>query len=115
MITHSMLAGMTQTPELMLEQSEAVDLSKATLELMAQYDFAPDPKIQAWITFGGCVGLTYGSRIVAIRSRKSQEKKERKPGVAGVYDADGAPNGTTTWRPNEWPIGEQNDNIGSVN
>jgi hypothetical protein len=71
------------------------------------YDIKPDPKTEAWINFAAVMGLTYGTRIVAIRARKNQEAKEEKPGTAGMYDANGNAMGTTHYHTEgvEWPIG----------
>ena len=98
------MAAMTKTPELVLDGEEAQGLAESGLTLAAMYDITPDPKLQAAILFAGQVGMIYGTRIVAIRARKSQEKKERQPGTAGMYDADGNPIGTTTFAAEQWPI-----------
>jgi hypothetical protein len=96
---------MTNTPELVLDADEANGLATSGLTLAAMYDITPDPKLQAAILFAGQVGMIYGTRIVAIRARKSQEKEERRKGTAGVYDGNGAPMGTTTYSTGEeWPV-----------
>jgi hypothetical protein len=102
------MAAMTKTPELELEAEEANGLATSGLTLAAMYDITPDPKLQAAILFAGQVGMIYGTRIVAIRARKAQEKEEKRTGRAGVYTADGSPAGTTeftseTVKP-EWPV-----------
>lgn len=111
MIFHTSLAAMTSTPELVLDEAEAKGLSESGLTLLSLYDIKPDPKVEAAILFAGQVGLVYGTRFVAVRNRKSQEKAERGKGVAGVYDSNGAAMGTTeyTTQPNgqEWPLGSQ--------
>jgi len=99
---------MTKTPELELDAEEANGLATSGLTLAAMYDITPDPKLQAAILFAGQVGMIYGTRIVAIRARKSQEKKEKEPGTAGVWTSDGSPAGTTTYTAetaqSEWPV-----------
>jgi hypothetical protein len=88
---------MTQTPELVLDGEEAKGLAESGLTLAAMYDITPDPKLQAAILFAGQVGMIYGTRIVAIRARKSQEKEEKRSGRAGIYNPDGSPAGTTEY------------------
>jgi hypothetical protein len=104
LLFHTSMAAMTNTPELVLDKDEAQGLAESGLTLAAMYDIQPDPKLQAAILFAGQVGMIYGTRIVAIRARKSQEKEERRKGTAGMYDADGNPIGTTTFTTDEWPI-----------
>jgi hypothetical protein len=104
LLFHTSMAAMTNTPELVLDGEEAQGLAESGLTLAAMYDITPDPKLQAAILFAGQVGMIYGTRIVAIRARKHQEKKEEKPGVAGMYDSEGNPIGTTSYSSGEWPI-----------
>ena len=95
---------MTNTPEMVLEEEEAKAVAESGLTLAAMYDVTPDPKLQAAINFAIIMGTTYGTRLVAIRARKSQEKEERRKGTAGMYDAEGRPIGTTSYSTGEWPI-----------
>lgn len=108
------MAAMTKTPELELDADEAKGLAESGLTLAAMYDITPDPKLQAAILFAGQVGMIYGTRIVAIRARKSQEKAERRKGTAGMYDREGNPIGTTDYSAAEWPI-EPESNAVPVN
>lgn len=103
-IFHASMAAMLKTPELEIEAEEAQGLAESGLTLAAMYDITPDPKLQAAILFAGQVGMIYGTRIVAIRARKRQEAKEKEPGTAGVYAADGTPMGTTAFASEQWPI-----------
>jgi hypothetical protein len=105
------MAAMTKTPELELDGEEANGLATSGLELAAMYDITPDPKLQAAILFAGQVGMIYGTRIVAIRARKSQEKEERRKGNAGVYDSDGTPMGTTPYTSSEWPVKPESNTV----
>lgn len=104
---------MTQTPELILEEEEAKAVAESTLTLAAMYDITPDPKLQAMLNLAIILGTTYGTRYIAIRARKAQEKEEKKPGVAGVYGPDGEAQGTTEWRTEgaEWPVNPTNPTI----
>jgi hypothetical protein len=115
MISHAAIAAVTKTHELALEEMEATALADSTVTLLALYDIRPDPKVEAAINLAIVMGTVYGTRIYAIRARKSQEKKEKKPGIAGMYDAEGKPTGTTTYSTEEWPINPEAQNIGSIN
>jgi hypothetical protein len=75
------------------------------------YDITPDPKLQALISFATQCGMIYGTRIIAIRARKSQEKEEKRKGTAGMYDAEGNPIGTTTFTTDEWPINAESASV----
>jgi len=104
LLFHTSIAAMTNTPEMVLEEEEAKAVAESGLTLAAMYDVTPDPKLQAAINFAIIMGTTYGTRLVAIRARKSQEKEERRKGTAGMYDAEGRPIGTTSYSTGEWPI-----------
>lgn len=116
MIFHTSLAAMTQTPELILSEGEASGLSETGLTLLQLYDIKPDPKVEAAILFAGQIGLVYGSRIIAIRARKSNEKTKRRRGDPSRLNADETiePSAFAT---QEWPMPPEtgNGNIGSIN
>lgn len=96
---------MTKTPELEMEYAEAYGVTDSGLTLAAMYDITPDPKLQAALIFAGQIGMVYGTRVIAIRARKAQEKAETRKGTAGMYDNAGNPIGTTTFtNSDEWPI-----------
>lgn len=95
LIVHSGLAVVSRTPELMLEKDESDMLAKALANVLEQFDIAPDPKTQALIGLVTTAGVIYAPRVINIQYRKAQEKKEKQSGTAGVYDASGAPIGTT--------------------
>lgn len=72
-------------------------LSRASVNMMEQFDITPDPKTQAVVGLIVAAATVYGPRAVAYRFRKAQEKAEETPGTAGVYNADGTAAGTTTF------------------
>jgi hypothetical protein len=94
---HGALANATKTPELVLSEEEATNLSKTGLDFLSHFDVAPDPKVISGVVFASQIMAVYGSRYAAIRIRKAQEKKEKDAGVAGVYSPDGVPMGTTEY------------------
>lgn len=95
---------MTKTPEMEMEYEEAYGVTNSGLTLAAMYDITPDPKLQAALIFAGQLGMVYGTRVVAIRSRKAQQKAETRKGTAGMYDSEGNPIGTTSYASQEWPV-----------
>lgn len=105
------MAAMTKTPELELDSQEATGLAESGLTLAAMYDIQPDPKLQAAILFAGQVGMIYGTRVVAIKARKSQEKEERRKGTAGMYDDQGNPIGTTSFTSEQWPLKPESNSV----
>jgi hypothetical protein len=92
------IAGATKTPEVEIDKSEGDLLASSLVNLAAQFDFEPDPKAQAIIATGVAFVTVAFPRVVMYRARKAQERKEKTPGTAGVYDASGNPLGTTTFQ-----------------
>lgn len=70
---------MTKTPELMIDQREAKVIGDATLNLMAEYGSAIDPRAMAWANFTMALGGVYGMRIIAIAVRKGKERAIASP------------------------------------
>lgn len=97
MVFHQGIAVATSTPEMMIDQDEGEILARATVNVLDQYDFTPDPKIQAIIGMVMAAGTVYAPRVVLIRARLAQQAKEREAGTAGVYGPGGEAMGTTTF------------------
>lgn len=74
---HAMLAGITRTPELALDQGEAKTIAEATSKVAELYDVTADPKTIAWSNLIMTLGMVYGTRIVAINMRRKDERKKR--------------------------------------
>jgi hypothetical protein len=74
---HEMLAAVTVSPELTINNGEAVTMSKALKQLADQYDMVIDPKVAAWVNLIGVAGFIYGPRAVMIRERLKDEAKAR--------------------------------------
>jgi len=100
-IVHAGLAAVTDTPEIAIDNDEGEMLAKASANVLAQFDIAPDPKTQAIIGLVMACGAVYAPRYMAIKMRKAQQEKETQPGTGGVYSADGMPQGTTSYREQE--------------
>ena len=74
---HAILASLTKTPELMMDHTEAAELSKAIGSVARHYDVTASAKTVDIANLVMVAGMIYGSRIIAIRARKGKEKKER--------------------------------------
>lgn len=74
-----MLSGITKTPELALEESEASELASALNTVNSFYRVAVAEKTIAWMNLAMVGGMIYGSRIVAIRARLNASRRRPEP------------------------------------
>lgn len=93
------VAGVTNTPELMIDENEAEYLARSTANVLEQFDMKPDPKIQAIVGLIIAAGTVYGPRAYMIKSRHAAEARERPAnakgfGTASVLNPDGTNMGT---------------------
>lgn len=112
LIIHAGLAGVTNTPELVIDKEEGDKLASATVPVLDLLDFAPDPRFIAVFGLLAAGAQVYGPRIYLIRHRMQQEKDDAMKraktasspaspnnapdigGLAGtVFDANGNPIG----------------------
>lgn len=63
---HGLLAGISQTPELALDQAEADALASAAAEVAQHYPVIADDKTLAWSNLAMTAGMIYGPRAFAI-------------------------------------------------
>lgn len=70
---HAVLAGMSNTPELMLSEMEGDQFMKSAQNVMRHYSVTSTQKTLDWIAFAGCTAGIYAPRIIAIRMRKKGE------------------------------------------
>jgi len=88
MIVHTTLAGVTNTPELELNEDESRTLAAGIVPVLDQFDFVPDPKIAAVIGLIAASAKVYGPRAYLIRARLNAEKdakmKNVTPGFPGL-------------------------------
>jgi len=73
---HVMLAAATGTPELAIQESEGKELSSAIGDLVAQYEWAIDPRMVAWANLIGVCSAIYVPRALAIRMRTAQTRED---------------------------------------
>lgn len=74
---HTGIAGVTRTPELVIDGAESELLAGATVNMLDQFDISPDPKLQAAMALVVAAGTVYAPRVVAIKMRKARDKKAK--------------------------------------
>lgn len=84
-------ASFFKAPELKLDQEEAHLLAVTSAKVAELYDFVPDPRMQAWVAFGGALAAVYGPRIVAVSNRKKHPPKPPAPAPMSNGHAEPAP------------------------
>lgn len=94
MIVHAGLAAVSKVPEIAIDGEEGQMLAQASANVLAQFDIAPDPKVQAIIGLVMACGVVYAPRVIMFKARMEQQRKETETGEAGIYDANGTPLGT---------------------
>lgn len=82
---HGLLAGITKTPEFALDQNEAKELAQAVGNVSRHYDVSASAKTVDIANLIMVCGMVYGSRILAVRARKTNEKKK----AASAQNGDG--------------------------
>lgn len=75
--SHAMLAGITRTAELAIAPEEADTLARALSTVNAFYDVKVAEKTLAWVNLAMVAGTIYGTRLVAIRVRRGNERAAR--------------------------------------
>jgi hypothetical protein len=75
-----MLSISLQTPELILTEDESKMLASAFAAVAKQHPDVIDPKKATYVQLAVAIGVVYGSRVIAIRGRKSRDT---------VYDGSG--------------------------
>ncbi len=75
---HQMGAAMLSAPELELDEKESRDLANAIRDVQEHYSVSISPKAEAWANLAVVAVGLYGTRAVAIASRVSGERAERR-------------------------------------
>lgn len=70
---HAVLAMQTKTPELMINDQEGKDFTKAAQKVMTHYSVQTTQKTLDWLAFLGVSVGMYAPRIVAINARRKAE------------------------------------------
>lgn len=75
---HLGIASALKTPEIKLEDDESKALAQATARVLEEFDWTPDPKVQAVVGLIMTAGSIYAPKVYFIRERKKAEKVERE-------------------------------------
>lgn len=100
---HAMLAGIAKTPELELDAMEAKDLATAAAAVARHYDMTMTAKAMDWTNLIMTLGAVYGTRLMAVRMRRTME---RGPRVASATVETPTPASAATRRVNVPGVGE---------
>lgn len=84
LLLHTMAASVLHTPELMLSDEEAKQLSDAYVEFSRHHEVGIlSEKRMSEVMLISAVCMMYGPRLMAVRMRKKEEKKDRPFNVRG--------------------------------
>lgn len=77
MMGHLMMANLSGTPELEINENEGVMIATPLSELLVLYEVEIDPRILQLMELGGACSYVYGPRIYMIRQRLRAEKQAK--------------------------------------
>jgi len=87
---HLGIASATKSPEFVIDKEEGDLLSRATVNVLEQYDIRPDPKLQAMFGLIVAAGTVYGPRAFLIQKRRAEERAAKARNItpidAGISD-----------------------------
>lgn len=76
---HTMLASISRTPELELDEAESEKLAKASSNVLRHYvDLDVSQKAADWTNLFMALGAIYGPRVFAHKMRKAKEREARQ-------------------------------------
>ena len=79
---HSVIANLTKTPELELNDSEASMLARPLSEIFVLYDIQPPPQMLLAMEMLTATSYVYGPRMYMIRERRRQEREAKAAAAA---------------------------------
>lgn len=85
-ILNTGIAFMTKFEDYRLEDSEALQMAEAAANVMAQFDYVPDPKIAAVLGLVTTTSMIYGPRVYLHRKHLEKMRAERRE--KRIADAD---------------------------
>ena len=80
------IATLTKFEDFKLDDSEALEMAKATANVMAQFDYVPDPKVAAVLGLVTTTSMIYGPRVYLFNKSRAAKKVERR--AKGIVEAD---------------------------
>lgn len=105
-ILNTGIAYLTRFDDFRLDDSEAMEMAKATANVMAQFDYVPDPKVAAVLGLVTTTSMIYGPRLYLYRRHISEKTAARREAVIAAAD-ERAANGTN-FDPGLYPNGPMN-------
>lgn len=79
-----MLAHAIKTPELALTKEESEQMATAAANVARHYDVRASEKAIDWANLCLALGVCYGTRFVAISSRKKEERRAATTAQTGI-------------------------------
>lgn len=84
LLVHVGISGLTKTPELVLEPSEADMLAKPLSQIMDEFGIKPDPRFELALSMIAATSMVYGPRVFNIQKRLKEERAARAPRAGGA-------------------------------
>lgn len=81
MVVHAGIASFTKFEEFALSDTEATTLSKSVVNVMQEFDIAPDPRIVAVFGLVTTAGMIYGPRMYNYSEFRAAKKKAKEEEV----------------------------------
>lgn len=78
LIMHQGLANFMKFEDMALSEDESKALAQATVNVMEQFDFAPDPRFTAVAGLVTTASMIYGPRYIVYKAMKKAEKNKAK-------------------------------------
>lgn len=78
LMSHLMLANVSRTPELEINEDESMLIANPLSELLVLYEVEIDPRILQLMELGGACSYVYGPRIYMIRERLKAEAAAKR-------------------------------------
>lgn len=89
------IATLTSFEDFKLDDGEAKEMAKATANVMAQFDYVPDPKVAAVLGLVTTTSMIYGPRVYLFRKDRAAKRVAKR--AANIVEADeNASTGGTT-------------------
>lgn len=89
---HAMLASMSGTPEWAIDNEEAKLIANTSANVSRHYGAEMTQKAMDWTNLLAALGMVYGTRVFAIRTRKADERAQaRRNGTVGMQHPNVAP------------------------
>lgn len=93
-ILNTGIAFLTKFEDFALDDSEAVQMAEATANVMAQFDYVPDPKVAAVLGLVTTTGMIYGPRVYLYQKWRAEKlAAKREAQIARANEQAASPDG----------------------